>query len=72
MIRTRSGENSGKILVEECRFQGSAGATGRYGKPSGMVSGIYMDGAAGEIRLTRCVNEADIKGSSYVSLGTGM
>ncbi len=69
VIRTHSGENTGNILVEECKFQGSTGATGRYGKPSGMVSAIYMDGTAGEIRLTRCVNEADIQGSSYVSLG---
>lgn len=69
VIRTRSGENSGNILVEECKFQGSTGATGRYGKPSGIASGIYTDGSAGEIRLSRCVNEADIQGSSYVSLG---
>lgn len=68
-ISTFSGTNNGSIVVKECKFQGSTGSTGRYGKPAGIVSGISPDGTVAEIRLERCVNEADINGSSSVNLG---
>lgn len=68
-LETFSGQNTGKVLVQECQFFGTTGATGRYGKPSGIVSSIACDTSAKEIRIERCVNKAGINGSSFASQG---
>ena len=68
-LETFSGQNTGKVLVQECQFSGTTGATGRYGKPSGIVSRIACDTTAKEIRIERCVNKAKINGSSYANQG---
>lgn len=68
-LQTFDGVNTGKVLVQECQFSGTTGATGRYGKPSGIVSSIACDTSAKEIRIERCVNKAGINGSSFANQG---
>lgn len=63
-------DGDGDVTVEECKFSGVTSSTGRYGKVSGIISYIgHSNNSKGTVRVKRCVNEAGINGSPYVSLG---